>query len=524
MSSKHQLLFFIFFAFCSLSAQNIAWVKTFPQSNPANPAYNHEPLGLLANGTFWTGRLENRHASYNQQLLGDYKLYRMDLAGNRLDSVTATGNASVLGLAVHGNNTIALYGYLDSIMVAGQSFHFGNEYRQLLVHIDSAGQERLLWEQDDSIASMTVTPLGEILVASTAGFGGTVEITRLDTAGNVLASRSIPGLGYIRQISQAKDGSIVLSGGCSSQTLQIDSVSMSHNFGYSAYVLMMDPTMTAIWGQVIEDVTCANVRHYCAGRSATCIAGPVFIGTPIFGNLSYTGPNSTNQDFYLTQLDSAGVFEWVVEVPGDTGIAKVLPASRAPVDMDAEGNVYFLAEQDGSSSIFWDTSFITTASMSGKEILLMSFTSSGDLRWAYTMGSTSSDFANSLKVLGKDSLLFTGTIADTARFGSLAISGKPGTEFVALLLPPAPQVSRDVSRSTTIKVWPVPGLDVLNVRWGTETVFGEMELYDLTGRQLPLRILSADVRQMRLDIGHLAPGVYLLRRSGTGEAVRFLKG
>lgn len=429
-------IFFCCIAF-SLSAQQAVWVETFPSQNTFNPAFSFSHLAVLGDGTFWTPQMKIRRASYSQFHLGEVMLYRMDFSGAVLDSVPVYGNANVEEIIAHGNEAFVRLGYLDSIRVAGQSDQIGLNFNQAFLHIDANGQEKLLWFQDDTTTCMTTNQQGELLLLRNAGIGGNSILTRMDTAGNILSTKALPGIGFTNQISQRADGRYLISGSCMNQNFQLDSVSASHNFTYTQYVLALDATFQAEWINYVEDITCNEVHHAEAPNGKVLMGSISFID-PAIGSLNYAGPGPLKPDFLLTQLDLLGQFEWVTEMPGDTHRTRLYTGKTAAVGYDRDGNGYMIGHIQGFP-LQWDSVYSTVTPNNSLDVLIGSWDSTGALRWVRNYGGSGNEYGDALYVLGKDSLLIAGTLADTTQFDSLTAPGGFNTGFVALIggAPPA---------------------------------------------------------------------------------------
>ena len=432
-SMKTPILFLLaLFSILSVTAQQTQWVRTFQQQNPANPAYNTQEMAPLSDGSVWMAHMSNRRSSYSQKLLGDFKLYRISSTGALLDTVDIWGNAVVEQMASWQDETVVLLGYLDSIRVAGQTSNLGLAYGQAVLHIDGSGQERLLWFQPDTTNAITLNQQGEIVMAAGAFGAGTGVISRLDTAGNILQAKTASGIGRITNISQAVDGRYIITGSCLHSTFQMDSLSVVGAPFYNAYILSLSSTMTADWLRWQEDITCRIVHHAADHRGRTYMLSTTNTDSLTFDAFTMAGPSPSNTDFYLATLNSNAIFTGLQEIPGDTGFAAFEPGSSQPLAADAEGNIYMTGALRGWG-VNWGGGYATIPPNTGNEVLVISWDTLGQIRWAKNLGGISFDYGNSLVVLGVDSLLVSGTIGDNSQFDSISVSGAPGTDFIALI-------------------------------------------------------------------------------------------
>ncbi len=494
----------------SLDAQEIAWVKTFSQANSANPASNSEQLSVRSDGTYWLATMPQRNSYYPPSSLGDLRIYQMDPSGVILDSVDAYGNGVVQEMSSYDNETFLLIGYSNILSIAGLTFGGNPDFRQLVVHLTGQGQVNILWEQPDSTVALYASGPGELLAVSNEGLTG-AHLTRYNTSGTILQNRAIPGLGRAYGISQNTNGQIVISGSCLGNSFQLDTISLPSSSFYNGYVLKLDSNFQGIWGNLIEDITCQKIKHRQEPNGAILLGA----GTtqPLtFGNFSHQGPNTSISDFYLTQLDGQGAYQWVQEIPGDTGWSRAQLASELPMDFDNLGNAYMIGTVN--STVHWGGGQYTASASGQTDGFVISFDGAGNLRWVRNLGLGGRVIPSRVEVLGVDSVLISGGASDSALFGSNLVPMEPGDEFITLIVPEVATSLHPIS-SLDINIYPNPFEDVVLMEGDVAGL--EYKIYDLQGK-----VLLAGTCHEPIETSMLSSGLYfIVINNEFGERVQF---
>lgn len=517
---KTRLLFILSLFLClSGKAQEVRWLSTFSIDNPASPIQNAEFIGSLSGPEFVFPCMSERTQSFGQYHLGNYWVYRMDITGNRMDSTRISGHVVIQDMAVWNDETYLMAGFLDSLTFGGQKLS-QNGFGQAFLRLDAAGQATVLWSQGlDSSRAFTVNHSGNLVVAGMAGFGGSAHLSEFNSSGQYLDGRELPNVGYVSQVSQNAEGDYLVSGSCMGLFFAMDTLTYIPQGTYNSYILCLDSGYQAKWVNGIADVTCSNLRHHSKSASETYITSRLMGAFQIGADTAF-GPSAGNlEDFFLAKVDERGDFLWYRELPLDTGFHSVVNSEGYALDLDREGNIYWLGKHSGNPYLW--SSQVYMNSYGGDDIWLCSWDAQGDLRWAKSFGGVNNDLGHSLTVLGKDSLLVSGSFSAFAKFDSLSGDGANGAHFLAMILPPEPATSvLEAPASLDLEVFPNPSHDQLRARLnlkGNATV--EYRIMDLQGRQLTDG--NFDHREEVISVSGWAKGLYFLEvRSGEWNTVR----
>lgn len=510
---KHLLLTLLLLCPVSLiKAQEVAWVKTFHQSNPANPAINSEQIAVLPDSTFWVSTMPQRNSYYSQDALGDLHIYQMNTNGSLLDSIVVTGEGVVQEVSSFDQEVYFLIGYTNNLTVVGNNYSAGLDFRQILLRINGQGQAQVLWEQPDSTATFCASGPGEYLTVSKQGLT-TPHITRLDTLGNILQQRAVPGLGRAYAISQNQGGQIVISGSCLGNSFQLDSISLPSTSFYNGYLMGLSSGFQGIWGNLIPDITCQKIRHR-QNDQGSILFGASTTQALTLGNISHQGPNTSGMDFYLVQVDAGGIYQWTQEIPGDTGWSRASIATELGMGFDPVGNVYMTGT--ANSVIDWGGGQFTASAQGETDAFVISWDGSGNLRWVRNFGLGGRAIPSRIEVLGIDSMLISGVVSDSALFGSNVVPMDFGDEFITLMVP---EITTSLYSGTIpqINFYPNPLTDVLYAEGYLDGM--DYEICDLHGK-----VILAGKLERSIPTSSLNSGIYfIVLRNESGEPVQFRK-
>ena len=452
-------------------------MKTFPQGNPANPVMNSERFSLLSDGSFWLTTMTERRASYSPDVLGDLRIYRMDLTGALLDSVDILGKAVVQQMSSFGTQTFLLLGIMDSVVVDGQAFGYGANFHQMVLHLNSTGAVNLVFDAPDTLNALVAIANDSFLVLSNDNFTEP-HIALYNDTGNQLQVRAIPGAGRPYAISHNPNGSIVISGSCLNPNFAFDAITLSSSTIYNAYVLNLNANFQGVWGNVIEDITCQFITHRQGGNGEVLVGGSTTQALS-FGSQSHAGPNSSNSDFYLASMNAQGVYQWVQEIPSDTGWSRAMLAAELPMAYDQNGNVYMIGTVN--SSVNWGGGQMTASASGETDCFVISYDQNGNLRWVKNFALGGRGIPSQIESLGVDHLLISGIAIDTCWFDSMSVPMTFGEEFITLLVPDV--VLGMEENGLNFNIFPNPSQNGwLSIE--SDSKLHQVEAFDLAGKQI----------------------------------------
>ena len=180
-------------------------------------------------------------------------------------------------------------------------------------------------------------------------------ITKFDALGTNLSTIVQNHVNVISSIAVDDLGNIYSAGGCAASNATFAGVSANPNMTYSTYATKYNSSGVHQWTRFVQDITCSNPIIIAKNQDNVYFSSKLF-GFYTFGSLTASGISSSSQgDFFISKLNSNGIFQWVQEVPG-TGSSNVFPGKNKFLNVDVEGNVVFVGKTKGT--INWATNFL----------------------------------------------------------------------------------------------------------------------------------------------------------------------
>ena len=486
-----------------LWAQEVQWGFTLSSDNLFNPNLSHSMISRGDGSTYWVGHLEKRTMSYSQDHLGKLKLVRFDDSGNFLDSIFISGNTMVRNMEYRNGMNQGWFYFKDSLIVGNSSFSLPNQTGSVILSWNSSGNVQVWGSYGDTLADVTFANNGNAIGVAQYSFNGTQSLSEWDQNGNLIRQRSLPDMGFIHHIRTTPGGGLIINGSCLGPSFSLDTISIPSLPTYNNYILELDASWQAVGMKWISDITCQVSHGLIAPGGNLIYAGSVLMNQPQFDSLTYFGPNTSSEDFFLTSLDHQDwKFDWVQEVPSDTGFCRVSPGSVDPIGFDSLGNIYMVGQQSGKKA-FW-TPNDQTEPRGFSDILILSYTSGGVFRWAMNLGSRSIDHGGNLIVNGVDDLLLCGIITDSLFLPNDTIPAGFNSTTVIRITPGNLGLEK-TTRTPSISFYPNPSRGLLEHDSPIPVPF---KIIDTWGRMVLEDIL---VPGKRLDLRELPSGVYLLR-------------
>lgn len=260
---------------------------------------------------------------------------------------------------VPGGEALIQVGYFDSLVYKGATYYQNNQYRQAFLKVrpgDTAAPD-LLWEQPDTTAMAILAHNGNILMVGSSGFGGNVRLHEVSPNGVIVRSKTLTGFGYISELMELPDGTLLIGGGCPSFQVSLDSINVSPGATYNTYLACLAPDWTGRWMRYWEDVSCHKVHlaysdHPSLDGTYIFMAGPNYLPFSI-DSLSHAGANTSGEDFFLVAFDKAGKAHWIEEIPGNQGFSRFGLPNRHALVVEGD-NVYLLGRHYGTD-MYWGT-------------------------------------------------------------------------------------------------------------------------------------------------------------------------
>lgn len=374
-----------------------------------------------------TGYTDGNLDGYNNYGDGDVFIAKYSSAGTKLWTRLLGSSSFDYGndLAVSNDGFVYVtgqtYGNLGNQLSNGQTDAFIAKY-------DSLGNRvwvKLLGSTSyDSGVAITVGLDNSIYVTGYTGGdfddnrrigSDDVFITKFDPSGNKIWSK-IFGTSFWEDpydIATSKDGSIYMVGSTEGRT------TTQANFGArDALVTKYDQNGKLIWIKLIGSASADSANSIVVGSD-----GSIYIAGETTGNIdgivnpSLQKTPSDGRQIFLTHLSSDGSKLWTQYLGVST------PNWSPSITIGADDLIYLTGQTDGS--------FDNQVNAGKTDSFLSCFTSKGEKLWTKFIGSTESDYANSV-ITSPDGTVFIG--GETyGNLNGLASSNKAGDGFIIKL-------------------------------------------------------------------------------------------
>lgn len=288
----------------------------------------------------------------------------------------------------------------------------------------------------DRAQAVVTDPQGNVyttgLFSSTADFDPGNGVTNLSSAGNydIFIQKLNPAgeLIWIKQIGGIADdvpygieidadGNIFIAGYFSDQ-VDFDpgagSTLLTTAGNYDAFIVKFDSNGNFVWGNKIGS-TLGDYAHDVAIDDAgnVYITG-IFGGTVDFdpgaGTSNLTSVNNSSYESFILKLTNSGDFTWVKQLGGAED-----EYARA-ISTDAAGNVYITGYFYGMVDFDPGAGTDNHTSTGGADIFIQKLSSSGNLVWVHTMGSTNNDNCQGVNANVDGAVYLFGTFTETVDF------------------------------------------------------------------------------------------------------------
>lgn len=347
---------------------------------------------------------------------------------------------------------------------------------------------------------------------TSAGLGDVV-VLKYDTNGELIWSTSAGGPGDEQAgklVALPNGGAAVV--GKFQQTATFGSTSITANGLSNIFLARFDPSGVPVWAKKAgSDLDFAGDAAFDIDRAAN---GDLVICGEIAGLAAFEGtelPTNGSLDVFIARYDEAGNLLWVHHGGGPQ------QDHAYGVAVDDEGNAYLTGQADDGATTAFDT--ITLAPFGNEAVFLAKYDPAGAVQWVrrYAPG-----LGGAVEVLDNDCLYFTG--------GASGIVGQPAFDAI-----PWQYVDRAIftarfcaaevmgiqeMNTTSIKVFPVPAADMLNVELsgplGRDTA---LWLVDPSGRAVKAIVPRSE--RTTIDVSSIPSGSYqLVCSTASGTMVR----
>lgn len=371
--------------------------------------------------------------------------------------------------------------------------------------------------QSEDVPSVALDPDGRLWYVMQDFLDG--RVVRVDAAGNDVEVRVISGIRRFGTLSFDPWGGLYVSGSCENGVLTFggQGFPVESDEGYNMFVLRYQPDGMPGFAQFGDDVTFTHPTVAATSDGHAYLSGSLHLSGEVWEGLQFEGTN-WGADIFVVKLDSTGQFLWGREGhPADFGISgDIMQASGPGIAVDALNNVYLIGANRGV--VDWGNGVQSTGTIPERSLSVVAFDPDGTAQWAVSSSpSTWYVEAQAITTMaGPGTVHFICHVADPFTMGGITVGAQGEQIAVVGLISELTTGVGVLEPQKGPQVWPSPASEVLFMEWpGAGTVVGEL----VNGAGQRVRSLALVPGRNAVDIGALAPGLYLLRVEG-GEAVR----
>lgn len=310
------------------------------------------------------------------------------------DTIISNGAKDLIIHKINSNSNIlwtkTIGSNLDEQGEAIATDSFGNVY--------VAGQFRTTLDFDPGPSIFNMTPTAII----------NVFILKLDINGNFLWAKQIAGSNnVIHDLCIDKSNNVYLTGRYSGS---IDSDPSNNTFTLQsmglddAYLIKLDVDGNFVWANSIGGGGFDVSQSVCTDNMNNVVVGGSFENTVDFDpGLGSTSLSSAGlRDFFVLQLDSSGLFNWV-RTSGGNAFDHLIG-----LDVDTSGNIYSTGFFEGTVNFNSGTNNSILTSNGNKDVFLEKIMNDGSFSWVKSVGGSEQDEGLSVAVNSFDEIFLTG--------------------------------------------------------------------------------------------------------------------
>lgn len=504
---KTTLILFLLTSVCSF-AQSFQWIKTQPITFSSNPDMIGFATTCDASGNVYASGFKENTFLYDQ-IYGDVFLNKYNASGDLLFSKTIGGHATVFDLISDSNdNIIMVAAFVNTISLGNFSILTANQgVQNLLLKFDSQGN--LLWHMQLQINDSLETRMHALTVDSSnniyVGYYDFQhsEIKKLSAQGDVLLTISQQYARAISSLSVDNAGNIYAAGSCADPGATYAGVNVDAPFLYNTFIVKYSPQGDYKWIRYVEDITCPDPQVVAVSPDEVYFSSILF-DNYTFDGIPTEGPLSMFSDVFITKLNSDGVFQWVREVPGSTGM--LYPGNRRWLSADPQGNIAMAGSMRGT--IHWNNETTTATTGWSNDAIIVKFNPQGELLLAKTAGGTSNDRFDAITFNAAGDAFVVGMCQGNAQFDAIQQQGEAfqNWPFVAKL--PAGSLGIQTQQSGNIGIYPNPASDFIHLN-SKQPVSGT--IFNMLGQKIMDFSIAND---QPVSIAHLSKTTYLVQIDG----------
>jgi hypothetical protein len=518
----------LLFATGTASAQNAwHWAKRDSLANYSiNPSYPRQVVASHKGTSLW-GAIQNKKMTYNQLMLGDYKLNTYDTSGNLLATATITGKVSLTTAHSDDAGNWYILGYVYDTVQLSSTMRIvtgfpGSQYFLLRLHAGTLAPDwlQLLGGDQYSRAETFDVSGGDIYLALDSSL--TTKICRFSAGSGARTTLwSQTGISYTSSIDADSAGNIYLMGQCAQAggiNFNGTSSAPPSFIQYPWYIARYKAGGQLHWAYWLRDITCTDRSFKLGSSNAVYLSGPLSDSASLAGNYFSKPTSFFNADYLLARLDSNGAVQWIKQRP-ITSITQGSIYFGTQFHMAAvDTMIYMLCETAGAS--IWGNGVASQTTSNRHNATLVAYSEHGLPMWTkviagqYTTGNHITTDGSSIWITG------SGMDSTAISFDSLTVPAVVATHipYIAKMKVAPPKANPTVGINTTLPktavvyAWPNPTSATLFI---SSTEPSQITLRDITGRSLWTG--TSTNKRLEINTSSWPRGCYILEAKTTSD-------
>lgn len=505
---KKIILSLLFLYAQSNNSQSFAWLQTQSMVLNASAGAIGFPTACDALGNIYLSGFVNNAYLYTD-VFGDIFYNKYDSSGQVLFSKTISGKAQIYDMQsdASGNMYLAV-AYVQSMTIDNVTISATDTgVKPVLIKLDASGN--YLWHVALSTFNSTINHFKSIAIDANDAVYIAYDnynnsyIKKLDANGNVLLTIEQQNVSLISSVSIDNEGYIYAAGGCANANSKYANVIVPATFSYNTYVVKYSPTGVYQWVKYVQDTTCSEPQVKAKSQEEVYFSSTLY-GAYAFDNITAEGPIG-GYDFFLSKLNTSGVFQWVREVPG-SGTGKVFVGKRKFLNTDTLGNVYFVGSTSGT--VNWGNNIVSNSTVY-QDGLVLKYDANGTVLMAKTAGGTDTDRFDGVTTNNLGAVFASGLMRGTSNFDALQHVETDQFKFYPVLSKiNATSLNSTDFKQPTANLFPNPTTDYFTISNVNTNCKGA--IYNLVGE----KIKQITIDNTPISIRELPNGIYLVRLDG----------
>ncbi len=511
---KYFLLLLLFLSFEN-HAQSFEWIQTPQITFNSSAALIGYPTNCDVFGNMYvTGFLNN---AYNySEIYGDLFYNKYNTSGQLLFSKTFTGKAQIYDIQSDSSgNTYLAIAYVQTITIDNITISTTDQgAKPELLKFDVNGV--LLWHIAITSFNSTINHFKSVAIDASDFVYICYDnynfsyVKKLDPNGNVLLTIEQQNVNIISSVSVDNEGYIYTAGACANSNSKFANVTVPATFSYNTYVAKYSPTGIYQWVKYVQDITCSDPQVKAKSQNEVYFSSTLY-GAYSFGSIIAEGPTVNGYDFFLTKLNSDGVFQWVKEVPG---AGRAFIGKRNFLNIDNAGNVYFAGSTAGT--VNWGNEISTTSTIY-QNGLVLKYSPDGAILMAKTAGGADTDRFDGVTTNNLGDVFVSGLVRGTSTFDAIQHIESDQYKFYPVLA----KINFSNLTATEFKtenavLYPNPANDYFYIL--KEKINSKGEIYTLLGQ----KVSGFEINSSPISIKEFAKGTYFIKLEN-GKIYRLIK-